>query len=179
MLALKKLNSADALGSFAMRVEEAMHVRLPIEYLQRGDVVAWMADDQSIVAGFALILDPPFRVLTVIPESNYDDWFRDQLAEGRVAEINGVFVTDKAKGAVSGASLLCEAAKHIVASGRTCILFGYNKEKVRLRQLWNRPFLDPVCLLDGTVAPPTGYTTSTNVYMGYFRSDQIKRAFKL
>jgi hypothetical protein len=179
MVALKRLTTPRCHALFSEKVFETMHVQLSLEYLGRGDVYAWVDDGGSIIAGFALILTPPFRVLTVVPEQHYDDWFRDQLIKGLVGEINGVFITDKAKGVISGGNVIREGVRGIVNSGKTCALFGYNKDRKSLARLWNRPLLNPVCLLDGVVTPPAGYTTSCNVYMGYFRSDHFKRAFKL
>jgi hypothetical protein len=114
-----------------------------------------------------------------IPEQNHDDYSRDQLAKGFVGEINGVFITDKAKGVISGGKVIRETVRHIVNSGKTCVLFGYNKDRSNLGRLWNRPMMNPVCLLDGAITPPAGYATSCNVYMGYFRSDHFRRAFRL
>lgn len=179
LAALKKLTSPKSLAVFAETVFETMHVKLPLEYLGRGDVYAWIEDDGVIIAGFTLILIPPFRVLTVIPEQNYDNWFREQLVNGLVGELNGVFVTDRAKSVISGGMVIREAIFRFLDTGKTCALFGYNKDRKNLGRLWNRPIMNPVCLLDGAVTPPAGYTTSCNVYMGYFRSDHIRRAFRV
>lgn len=178
MISLKCLTSPGSHALFAEKVQEAMHVQLSPEYLGRGDVYAWVGEDDTILAGFALIRTPPFRVMTVVPEPCPDAWFRNQLARGLVSEINGLFVSQKAKGILSGSTVIRQTIRHFVKSGKTCVLFGYNKARTNLGKLWCRPLMNPVYLFDGVATPPGG-TTALNTYVGYCRSDHFKRAFKL
>ncbi len=154
------------------------HVSMPLEYLRRGTVMAWLFDGR-IAAAFACITKPPYRVLSVLREDQLDPYLKSCIEGGLVCELNGLFVLPEFKNAVRAGNVIKVALRSFVDSGRKCALFGYNREREGLSILYQRALLSPTTLLDGEVVLPSGLTSVSRVFLGYLRADHIRKAFRL
>jgi hypothetical protein len=153
------------------------HVSMPLEYLRRGTVEGWYIGNE-LAAAFACITEPPYRVLSVLPEDQLDAHLLASLRRGLVCELNGAYIRPEFKQVLNVIAFVKTIFRTFVATGKECALFGYNKERDSLSALYQRPLLNPVKLLDGQVVLPNGLVSVSNVFLGYFRADHIAKAFR-
>lgn len=154
------------------------NVDLPVDYLRRGVARAWMSETGDMAAAFACVTEPPFRILTALPDEQWDEYLRESVAAGLVCELNAVFVRPEYRGEVDVVMFARDVFRTFVDTGKRCGLFGYSTQRTDLEALYKRPFLNPVPLHEGTVRLPTGFVTSASAFFGYFRADHIANTFR-
>lgn len=131
-----------------------------------------------MAAAFACITEPPFRILTALPEEQWDEYLRESVTGALVCELNALFIRPEYKRDFDVIMFARDVFQTFVGTGKRCALFGYSTERTDLEALYKRPFLAPVQLHEGIVRLPTGFVTSASAYFGYFRADHISKIFR-
>src|SRR5262245_15357603 len=153
------------------------HCAMPLEYLKRGIVKGWFVGGE-LAAGFACITEPPFRVLSVLRDDQLDDFLKGSLRRGQVCELHGLFIRPELKSGLDVFTFAKAVLLTFLETRRECALFGYDKEHNNLTELYQRPLLNPVRLLEGAVIPPDGSAAADDVFLGYLRADHIVRSLR-
>lgn len=172
------ITSTEQLQVLSRHFRELSNVDLPVDYLRRGVAKACTSDDGEMVAGFACITEPPFRILTALPDDQWDGYLRESVAEARVCELNAVFIRPEYERDVDVVTFARDVFRTFIGTEKRCALFGYSTQRADLEALYKRPFLAPVRLHEGIVRLPTGFVTSASAYFGYFRADHISKTFR-
>lgn len=172
------ITAAEQLQALAQHFRELSNVDLPVDYLRRGIAKAFTSEDGQMAAAFACIMEPPFRILTALPEEQLDAYLRESVTAALVCELNAVFIRPEYERDVDVVMFARDVFQTFVGTGKRCALFGYSTERSDLEALYKRPFLAPVQLHEGIVRLPTGFVTSASAYFGYFRADHITKSFR-
>ncbi|MEM8671175.1 MAG: methyltransferase [Planctomycetota bacterium] len=143
---------------------------LPLSYLRQGTVSGFF-NGETLVGGFAVITNSPFRLFSVIPER-----YRKQLdflksaAESELLEINGLWF-DSRKQAQPPRVFWLKLANQILMSGKTYMLLGYNADRADLERLYNRMLTKVTPLYEG---PAALEGTFPNWKIGYMKIDKMR-----
>ncbi|MGI9518330.1 MAG: hypothetical protein ACR2NP_14840 [Pirellulaceae bacterium] len=127
-------------GSCLNRTHDALGIRFPVSYVNRG-VLYSLVDHQGVpVGGAIVVLEPPFRSLAAIPGVRTATR-ADAMQAGSVAEINGLWLCDRTRGLCASFNLWTQLLNKLLDTSCEQFLFTYDNANKQMAGLmkWAQP----------------------------------------
>ena len=146
---LVRIDSSLLRQAWVERVQQAVGVRLPDDYLARGQVIA-LVEEGRVRGGFSVIHTGPFRSLVQIPDADRARIDVRLLRCARVVECNGLFLDREVRAADVMGAFWKQLAQELVRVRASHLVFSYPTRAEALGKLYQ--VLSPERLYDGPVA---------------------------
>ncbi len=149
------LRSVEELNRYRLIAAKYIDVLLPLEYLQRSKVVAYVRDDGAYCGGMVFVMQGPFRVLESIPDGVIN---RLPVDQKDVLEITG-FWLDRRQATSKLASFFFWIRFYIelVISGKKGFVYAYCLRKKHLEKLYANG--NPIALFKGATKMQEGMSS--------------------
>lgn len=141
----RRLSSGNELRKYRDQIADKIHVRLPLEYLRRGSVIALYSSQGEIVGGFCIITKGKFRSLSGVPESSEVQVSRRLLSlqASKIAEINGLWFNHRAFKTKRQSRLACflfwlRLYRELMRSGGQAFIYCYSRSNTKLERLYGQ-----------------------------------------
>lgn len=145
-------NDKDLL-TYQQKVKKILGIEFPVSYLKQGKVRAFLNEDNEIVAGYAMILQAPFRTLSSIPGevTNLPCDIED------LSEVTATWIDSDITSGLARCQFWLTFSKDISnLPEKTHYMYAYDLEKTKLKKLYK--FANPTTLFEGRTALLEGMT---------------------
>lgn len=154
-----KIESQDQLEKYVDHTADHIGIQFPLSYFKKSKVFACYQHNE-IVAGFAIVLDTPFRVLSSIPEEARCGKYNHIL--GSSVEITGLWMRDEYRSKLGILSLINSLTRelHTVSqeTGKSLAVYAYDSDQKHLQTIYSRG--NPISLFEGYTIQQVGMPKS-------------------
>lgn len=152
-----KIESQDQLKKYLQRTAEHLGIHFPISYFEKSKVFACYHEGE-IVAGYAIVQEFPFRVLSSIPEDARCETY-NQIMNSSV-EITGLWMQDQKRSKLGFLSLVNSLTRELQKTssevGKKFAVYAYDADEKHLQTIYSRG--NPKSLFEGYTIQQVGMT---------------------
>ncbi|MCB0361161.1 MAG: hypothetical protein KDD35_00475 [Bdellovibrionales bacterium] len=131
------LKSAHQFDSFSLSCQKWMGVRFPVSYLNKNRVIGFYTRNQKLVGGFALITQPPFRVIESLPPEALSKFNSLNFPPHSLFEITGLWLHPEYKNRIANVFFYLTIYKEILFLRRPYFIYAFSSSKPKLGQLYS------------------------------------------
>ncbi|MFM6927014.1 MAG: hypothetical protein ACKOX6_01035 [Bdellovibrio sp.] len=170
-----RIESQDQLEKYLASTADHLGIQFPLSYFKKSKVFACY-NKSEIVAGFSIILDTPFRVLSSIPEASRCEKY-EQILNSSV-EITGLWISDQYRSKLGILSLIESLTRelHTVSCeiNKNFAVYAYDFDQKNLQTIYSRG--TPISLFEGYTIQQIGMPKSKFECIEYLDITTLRQA---
>lgn len=182
----ERLESIASLTEYQKATAKNLGVTFPLDYLMRGRVMGLRNAEGSILGGFALILEGPYRVLEQLPENLDISYSVPRKKMEKAMEITGLWLESSVQCQVTRVKLYLTLFFEMLKTGRKYLLYSYDTNSAHLAKYYQ--LTRPNVIYNGPVKCLPGMAKATEeiveigsvwalVYVFFCRPDFLFKKF--
>lgn len=155
----KLLTKIKELELFASKCEQHLDLKYPIEYLQRAKVRAFIAKDKSMIGGYVLAFEGPFRVIESLPDSVIasSPWTKSEVLD-QCYEVTGLWLDKKVVSKSTNFLFWATMYRDMIFNNKKYFVYAYDLEKSYLKKLYS--IVNPQVIYEGETKVMAGMKTA-------------------
>jgi len=154
-----RIESQDQLEKYVAYTAEHLGIQFTLAYFKKSKVFACY-NNSEIVAGFAIVLDTPFRVLSSIPEASRCEKYNHILTSS--VEVTGLWISDQHRSKLGILSLLESLSRELQTVSneirKSLAVYAYDHDQKHLQSIYSRA--KPTSLFEGYTIQQVGMPKS-------------------
>ena len=134
------LSEPGDIGCCVARFEEFVGVPMPEVYIARGSLYGCFDSNDTMVGGFLLVTEPPYRGVVFLPDRVREThWLFRTVSGDRMVEVNCVWLEPRLRlSAWDWYVFWWRIVGAIARTGRSCVLVWYNRRNRHLHRFYSR-----------------------------------------
>jgi len=123
---------------FRAQAENYLSIRFPLDYLRNGQVTAFYSKEGRMIGGYALISQPPFRVLTSLPDEVLAaSPHLKRVPMASLFEITAFWLAPECQQKRASFHLWFRMYRDAIALGKSHFIYSYSLAKPSLGRLYS------------------------------------------
>ena len=150
------LKSEAEVNQFSISCQRWMGVRFPLSYLAQNRVIGFFTHENELVGGFALITQPPFRVMQSLPQTAQHKITELGYTQDSLFEITGLWLHPEHKSRIANLLFYLTIYKEVLFIRRPYFIYAYSSSKPKLGQIYS--VAQPITIYEGPTSLLPGMT---------------------
>jgi len=171
------LTKEQDLIKFKKYTKKFLGINLPDEYIKQSDVYVYIDENNNFLAGYLINSNEPFRLLTQIPESDFNKInFLSHFKKHDIFEINALWISPRLKKGYKNLYVWYKMSKNSLKLKKKALLISANTKNTTISKY--HKLLKPNTIYEGN--PHVGNNNDSsylNVRYSYVKPNNIKSAW--